>query len=155
MVQNGPSFFRYVLFSDESKFYSDGQLNRHNCHYWSDENPHWYRSMDHRNRWSVMVWCGIVKGYLIGPYFFDGNVDRHTCLELLRDHLPGLLENVDSAARQRMWLQQVGAPPHFALIVREFLNLNFNGRWIGRGGPFEWSPCSPDLTSPDFFMGLY
>ena len=155
MVQNDPSFFRYVLFSDESKFYSDGQLNRHNCHYWSDENPHWYRSMDHRNRWSVMVWCGIVNGYLIGPYFFDGNVDRHTCLELLRDHLPGLLENVDSAARQRMWLQQVGAPPHFALIVREFLNLNFNGRWIGRGGPFEWSPCSPDLTSPDFFMGLY
>ena len=67
MVQNDP-FFRYVLFLDESKFYSDGQLNRHNCHYLSDENPHWYRPMDHQNRWSVMVWCGIVNGYLIGPY---------------------------------------------------------------------------------------
>ena len=31
MVQNDPSFFRYVLFSNESKFYSDGQLNKHNC----------------------------------------------------------------------------------------------------------------------------
>ena len=24
-----------------------------------------------------MVWCGIVNDYLTGPYFFDGNVDRH------------------------------------------------------------------------------
>ena len=68
----------------------------------------------------------VVNGYLVVPYFFDGNVDRHIYLELLRDHLPGLLENVDLAARQRMWLQQDRAPPHFALIVREFLNLNFN-----------------------------
>ena len=72
-----------------------------------------------------MVWRGIVNGNLIGPYCFDGNVDRHTYLELLRDYLPGLLENVDLATRQRMWLQQDGAQPHFALIVRKLLNLNF------------------------------
>ena len=100
------------------------------------------------------MWCRIVNGYLIGPYFLEGNVDRHTHLELLRDHLPGLLENVDLATRQRMWLQQDGAPPHFALIVREFLNLN-NERWIGRGGPFEWPPCTPDLTPPDFYLWDY
>jgi len=70
MLHDDPNFFRYVLFSDEAKFYSDGQLNRHNCHYWSDVNPHWYRPIDHQNRWSIMVWCGIVNGYLIGPYFF-------------------------------------------------------------------------------------
>ena len=23
--------------------------------------------VDHQNRWSLMVWCGIVNGYLIGP----------------------------------------------------------------------------------------
>ena len=120
MVQNDPSFFRYVLFSNESKFYSDGQLNRHNCHYWSDENPHWYRPMDYQTQWSVMVTCGIVNGYLIGPYCFDGNVDRHTYLGFIRDHLPGLfvLENVDLVTRQKIWLQQDGAPPHFAFIVR-------------------------------------
>ena len=58
-----------------------------------------------------MVWYVIENGYLIGSYFFGGNVDRHTYLELLRDHLPRLLENVDLATRQRMWLQQDGAPP--------------------------------------------
>ena len=31
-----------------------------------------------------------------------------------------------------MWLQEDGAPQHSAFIVREFLNLNFNERWIGR-----------------------
>ena len=107
------------------------------------------------NRWSVMVWCGIINGYLIGPFFFDGNVDRHNYLELLGNHLLGLLENVDLATKQRMWLQQDGAPKHFAPIVREFLNLNFNWRWTGWGGPFEWPPCSPDLTSPDLFLWDY
>jgi len=49
-----------------------------------------------------MVWCEIVNGYLIGPYFFLTNVDKHSYLQLLRDHLPRLLENVDLATRQRM-----------------------------------------------------
>ena len=88
-----------------------------------------------------MVWCGIVNGYLIGPYFLDGNVGRHT-----------QSKNVNIATRQRMWLRQDGAPPHFALIVREILNLKFNERWIGRGDPFEQPPCSPDLTSPNLFL---
>jgi len=102
IIQDDPHFFKYVLFSNEAKFYSDGQLNRRNCHYWSDENPHWYRPVDHRNRWSLMVWCGIVNGHLIGPYFFEQNVDKYSYLQLLRDHLSGLLENVDLATRQRM-----------------------------------------------------
>ncbi|OXU18455.1 hypothetical protein TSAR_006227, partial [Trichomalopsis sarcophagae] len=53
-IENDPKFFYYVLFSDEAKFYSDGQLNRHNCHYWSNENPHWHRTVDHQHRWSLM-----------------------------------------------------------------------------------------------------
>lgn len=155
MNQNDPNFFRYVLFSDEAKFNSDGQLNRHNCHYYSDVNPYWHRDLDHQNRWSIMVWCGIVNGYLIGPYFFEGNVDRHSYLELLRDHLPVMLENVDLETRLLMWLQQDGAAPHFAVIVRNFLNENYNGRWIGRGSQHPWPACSPDMTSPDFFLWGY
>jgi len=38
MIQQDEDFFRYVLFSDESTFKNTGELNRHNCHYWSDEN---------------------------------------------------------------------------------------------------------------------
>jgi len=32
--------FRFVLFSDEATFHNTRQLNRHNSHYWSVENPH-------------------------------------------------------------------------------------------------------------------
>ena len=42
--------------------------------------------------------------------------------------------------------------PHCGLKVREWLNLNFEGRWIGRRGAIEWPSRSPDLTPPDFFL---
>lgn len=122
MIQNDSHFFSYMLFSDEAKFYSDGELNRQNCYYWSDVNPHLYKPVDHQNRWSFMVWCGIVNGYLIGAYFFEKNVAGYAYLELLTDHLPGLLENVVLETRLRKWLQQDGTAPHFAIIVRDFLN---------------------------------
>jgi len=60
-----------------------------------------------------MIWCGIINGYLIGSYVFERNVDRDSYLELLRDRLPELLEDIDLETRQKMWLQQDGAAPHF------------------------------------------
>jgi len=33
------------------------------------------REGDRQHRWSVIVWYEIVNGYLIGLYFFDGNVN--------------------------------------------------------------------------------
>jgi len=152
MIQQDENFFRYVLFSDEATFSSNGTLNRHNCHYWSDENPHWFRSTNFQNRWSLMVWCGIVNGYLIGPYFFEENVNGQNFLQFLRDDLPVLLEDVDLFTRERMWLQLDGAPAHYSNIVRNYLNNRYNGRWIGRMGAVAWPPRSPDLTSPDFFL---
>lgn len=114
MIQQDQDFIRYVLFSDESTFKNTGESNRHNCHFWSDENPHWFKFIDNQHRWSLMVWCGIVNGYLISPYFFEENVNRENFLSLLRDILPQLLENVDLATRLRMWIQLDGAPPHYA-----------------------------------------
>lgn len=155
IIENDPDFFNVVLFSDEAKFQSDGELNRHNCHYWSDVNPHWFRTVNRQRRWGLMVWCGIVNGHFIGPYFFEENVNQHTYLRLIRDELPGLMEDVDLQTRRRMWFQQDGAAPHFARIVRAFLNEHYNNRWIGREGPVNWPACSPDLTSPDFYLWGY
>ena len=63
-----------------------------------------------------------------------------------------MLENVPLQVRQRLWFQHGGAPAHFALNVREYLNNVFPNRWIGRGGPVQWPPRSPDLTLMDFFI---
>lgn len=46
-------------------------------------------------------------------------------------------------------------PPHYAVNVRRYLNEVFPRRWIGRRGPIEWPPRSPDLTPLDFFLWGY
>ena len=51
--------------------------------------------------------------------------------------------------------QQDGAPPHWGLIVRDFLNETFPNRWIRRNGPTPWPPRSPDITPLDFFLWGY
>ncbi|OXU18581.1 hypothetical protein TSAR_000267 [Trichomalopsis sarcophagae] len=117
-----------------------------------DVNPLWHRTVDNQHRWSLNVWCGIVNGYVIGPYFFNGNFNQPNFLEFLRAHLPGLLEDIDLETRQRMWVQLDRAPPYFARIVRTFFNERYTNQWIGRGGPVAWPPNSPDLTSPDFYL---
>ena len=70
----------------------------------------------------------------------------------IRDILPEMLENVPLQVRQRLWFQHDGAPAHFSLDVREYLNNVFSNRRIGRGGPVQWPPRSPDLTPMDFFI---
>ena len=70
----------------------------------------------------------------------------------IRDILPEMLEDVPLQVSQRLWFQHDGAPAHFALDVREYLNNVFPNRWIGRGGPVQWPPRSPDLTHMDFFI---
>ncbi|OXU20222.1 hypothetical protein TSAR_015323 [Trichomalopsis sarcophagae] len=109
------------MFSDESTFDSIGHLNRHNSHYLSAINPHWMQQIDNQHRWNINVWCGII----------NGNVNSESYLNLIENELPILLEHVDMNTRYRMWLQQDGAPPHYARIVRNFLYYRFPNRWIG------------------------
>jgi Helix-turn-helix domain (DUF4817) len=151
-LQQEYNFFDYVLFSDEATFHKNGYVNRHNFHYYDTVNPHFIRPVDHQHRWSLNVWAGIVGSCLIGPYFFDGNVNGVSYLVFFENQLPALLEDVPLDVRQRMWLQHDGAPPHYSRIVRTHLNRNFVDRWIGRGGPVGWPPRSPDLTKLDFFL---
>ena len=51
-----------------------------------------------------------------------------------------------------MVFQQDGAPAHYARVVRNLLNEELDGRWIGRRGSVEWPARSPDLTPLDFFF---
>jgi hypothetical protein len=48
--------------------------------------------------------------------------------------------------------QQDGAPCHYAIIVCDYLDRRFPGRWIGRGGTQPWAARSPDITPLDSFL---
>ncbi|EZA61810.1 hypothetical protein X777_09864 [Ooceraea biroi] len=48
-------FSKNILFSDECIFQNNGIVNRHNSHYWANENPYWMRQAHSQVRWSVNV----------------------------------------------------------------------------------------------------
>jgi len=68
-----------------------------------------------------------------GPFFFAeamvaGPVYLHMLEQFLETQLltDGILDTVV--------FQQDGAPCHYAIIVGDYLDRRFPGRWIGRGG---------------------
>ena len=105
-----------------------------------------------QHRYTVNVWAGIVHNQLIGPYILPERLTGNVYNIFLEEVLPGLLENVPLGIRRRLWFQHDGAPAHYDLNVRRFLDQQFPNRWIGRGGAVSWPPRSPDLTPLDFFL---
>jgi len=89
----------------------------------------------------------------VGPFFLPDRLNGPLFLEFLRDSLlPALRLLFPQDFLQNMWFQMDGAPPHWARVVRDFVNVVFGERWIGRGGSVEMPPRSPDLTPLDFFV---
>ena len=111
--------------------------------YWAQENPHWYAERKEHRAAPVLVWLGVFKQNLVGPFFFEGSDTVDNYLNMLANEMIPHLHVLGGTPE---WFQQDGAPPHFAHQVRDFLDDEFPERWIGRGGPVEWSPRSPDLN---------
>jgi hypothetical protein len=45
-----------------------------------------------------------------------------------------------------------GAPAHFSVYAREYLDAVFPARWMWSGGTFFWPARSPDLNPLDIFV---
>lgn len=88
-----------MFFSDEAKFNNSGGVNRHNCHYYFQKNPHWQRSEE--LQWSVNVWAGIIRNHVIDAYiFFQDNGQNYS--NFLQNQLPIILKDVSFHTRIRM-----------------------------------------------------
>lgn len=147
-----PHFGRYVLFTDEACFTRDGYFNSRNSHIWNENNPHVIALRRDQHQFVINIWAGIVGEQIIGPYLLPPHLNGHVYAQFLQHVLPELLEDVPLDIRANMWFQHDGAPAHFALPVRHYLNEIFPNRWIGRGGPVHWPARSPDLTPLDYFL---
>jgi len=150
-----PNWFNFIIFSDEATFELNGAVNRHNCRYWSDVNPHWMTDLRTQYPQKLNVWAGLCRRGIIGPFFLYENFNAQNYLNLLRDQVVPAIENLYPDNIQDVWFQQDGAPPHFALVVRQYLHEAFTDRWIGRRGAIEWPARSPDLTPLDYFLWGY
>jgi len=105
-------FVNRVLFSDESTFCLSGQVNRHNCRYWSDTNPYWMEQLHTQYPQKLNVWCGIIGHHIVGPFFINGNLTSPRYLELLQQRvIPRLRQIFPNYENQHLvaetiWFQQ-------------------------------------------------
>lgn len=146
-------FLGNLMFTDEAHFCLHGGVNRQNYRFWSDANPHWFTEIPLHSP-HVTVWIGIGQSGIVGPFFFNETVNSERYLAMLENSvLPALQEfpNYDA-----LIFMHDGAPPHWAITVRNFLDANFPMRWMGRGSQqYPWPARSPDLTPCDFFLWGY
>ena len=92
----------------------------------------------------------MIHDELIGPFFFDENTIRQAnFLHMLENYAYPLL----ITRQPGVMFQLDGAPAHWGLNVRAFLNAAFPQRWIGRDGPTPWYPRSVDINPLDTFCG--
>jgi len=100
----------------------------------------------------INVWCGLMHNQIIGPSIFaESTITANIYVNMLKHYVVPQLEEF----QPRVVFQQDGAPPHWGLIVCDFLNETFPNRWIGRNDPTPWPPRSPDITPLDFFLWGY
>jgi hypothetical protein len=114
-------------------FHVSGRVNLRDTIFWDDHNPRVVREHQ-RDSPKVNVWAGVSGSGLIGPFFFEEcTINGENYLEMLQSFM---LEEVPFSILLDGYFQQDGAPPHFSIPVRRFLDEHFPNRW----NPFHGLP---------------
>lgn len=147
-------FGKNILFTDEACFTRRGVTNFHNEHVYAYENPHAIRVKHFQHEFKINVWAGIIGNCIVGPVILPQRLTGEIYLQHLQNTLPDLLDDLPLELRRNMWFMHDGAPPHYTLNVRNYLNQQYPNKWIGRGNdaPVTWPPRSPDLNPLDYFL---
>ena len=77
------------MIGDEAGFAMNGKVNTKNVRKYAPRGNQPEFTYDvNKSHEKVTVWTGLVgNGALIGPFFFDGNVNQASYLELLNEHV--------------------------------------------------------------------
>ena len=107
----------------------------------------------------VTAWVAISSRGIIGPFFFERNgvtvtVNSERYVEVLDKFWIELQRRFNSTLN-RQWFQHDGATPRTANVSIEWLKQHFKKRIVSRRCQIEWSPSSPDLCPPDFYLWGY
>lgn len=105
-IMRNRNFHNNIVFSDEATFSTNGTVSSQHVRYWSDTNPHFRISNNRQYFVKVNVWCAVTYHGIIGPYFFNSNVNQHTYLDMLRHFLRDGLIDLPLDYRQSMYFQQ-------------------------------------------------
>ena len=105
-----------------------------------------------QNRPKITDWCGMTSDSIMGPFILHDTMNAKRYLTMLRDEVWPIISAWDNI--EDLIFMQDGAPPHFAIVVCEWLNPQFSGKWMGCRGSHEWPARSPNQTICDFFFGV-
>ena len=145
-----------VWFSDEAHFYLCRHVNSKNAVYWGDSKPD---EVIQKPLHSVKctAWVAMSATGIIGPFWFEDargksqTVNSQCYVEVLEK----FWAEVPASQRKSAWFQQDGASCHCSNISLAWLKERFNTRLVSRRLDTFWSPHSPDLSPPDFFLWGY
>ena len=135
-----------LLFSDECSVHAEGHSRSKQIFFWSKQNP-FFSDQIRQHPLQVMIFAAMSSKHLIGPFFLEGGVTAEAYINKLRNELLPALERRGISGSAHF--QQDGAPAHTVLITRDFLHQHPPDRWVGKYGPTNWPPRSPDLSSCD------
>lgn len=126
--------------SDEAHFEQTGNVNCHNCRYWSKENPKEIHQRPlHSER--ETVWFSVARFDVIGPYFFfyqNGvtvTVNAERYVDMIQNFLVPQLQHLD-IEMDYVWFQQCSATA--PVISQQYPTF--------QGAPYEI--CSPNTSFP-------
>lgn len=154
-------FLRNFIIGDEAGFAMNGRVNSHNVREYAPAGePPEFNFDVNMSREKLTVWIGLCgNGQLIGPFFFDRNIDGLEYLRMINNNVVPQLQQhfqrqIDGTFRNLWWVQD-GAPAHRLIAVRDRLRELFGQRVVALYHNVEWPPRSPDLTPCDFFLWGY
>ena len=163
-LERPPRFLESLVIGDEACFCMNSSLSTHNILQYAPrgEKPvdFSYEKKDCRQK--LTVWIGMIgDGTLLGPFFFQQNINGERYLQMINDQIVPVLDERERFRRQQngrfrhLWWAQDGAPPHRSRVVMARLQELFGDRIVALNQPVEWPPRSPDLTPLDFFVWGY
>ena len=121
-------FLRFLAIGDEAAFQMNGIVKTRNvrCYALKHHPPLKHTFSKFMSREKLSVWIGLCgNGELIGPFFFEGNLNGEAYLQMLNDQIVRALAEryVLQANRTflRVWWAQDGALAHRRIMVMERL----------------------------------
>lgn len=146
-----------IIFSDETTFYNNGCVNKHNFHYCATKNPRIIREIDYQNRWTINFWgkCG-------RPLRFERSTGQ-MYFEFLRNDLTVLILNLSTNMNKKCGYNERELQPFFRVRSEvwyiTFMNIvgleeedqlsGLQGRTIYRNSTFFYGGILNTLLIPN------
>lgn len=94
--------------------------------------PHWVPDFHTQHLQKLNVWAGLIGRHIIGPFFFEDNLNAEKYLSMLRlQIIPSIIEKFPRVNEDEILYQHDGTPVHYVIHVRKYLDEILNKRWIG------------------------